>query len=305
MLVKTMATTTSGSLDRFTFQPTLHGSGGFAKVVRGKDNVLDRDIAVKILNPLLTDFPEADQERFRREARFLAKMSHPNIPAIYDVHFGSGQFLIIFQFIDGQTLREIIAQGGPVQVATARQWFHQIASALEYASSLGIVHRDIKPENIIITPGRETAYLVDFGIAISTEDSKRLTGTGYVIGTQGYMSPEQQAGEPVDAASDIYSLALTMYEALAGHQMTALYEALSSMNETIPPQIDDLILACLEPNRAARLASPKLFSSQLAGALNLPSKPFSEVLSHGRLSELGISLEPLTASDVARLPLVL
>lgn len=288
---------------RFSFQPVLHGAGGFAKVVRGKDNILDRDIAVKILNLLITEFPENDQERFRREARFLAKISHPNIPAIYDVYFDATQFLIIFQFVEGQTLRQIITQTGPVQIATARRWFHQIALALEYAHQLGIVHRDIEPENIIITPDQETAYLVDFGIAVSIEDSKRLTNTGYAVGTQGYMSPEQAAGEPVDAASDIYSLAVTLYETLAGHSINVLYEPLSNTNETIPPQIDDLILACLEANKNARIGSAKTFSTQLTGALTLSSKPFSEVLSHGRLHELGISIETLSASDIAKLPM--
>jgi serine/threonine protein kinase len=289
--------------ERFSFQHGLHGSGGFAKVIRGKDNVLDRDIAVKVLDPLATDFPETDRERFRREARFLAKMAHPNIPAIYDVDFSPGKFLIFFQFIEGPTLRSVINQTGPVQITTVRNWFHQIASALEYAHHLGIIHRDIKPENIIITPDQETAYLVDFGIAVSVEDAKKLTRSGYVIGTHGYMSPEQQAGEIVDAASDVYSLAVTLYETLAGHPIrAALYEPLSATNETIPPQIDDLILACLG-DRKERIDSARLFASQLAGALKLPSKPFSEILSHGKLHELGISLEALTASDISKLPM--
>jgi serine/threonine protein kinase len=290
-------------MDRFSFQPTLHGSGGFAKVIKGRDNALERDIAVKVLDPLVTQFSAEDQERFRREARILAKLSHPNIPAIYDVDFSNGHFMIVFQFIDGQNLREIINESGAVQISTARTWFHQIASALEHAHGLGITHRDIKPENIIITPNRESAYLVDFGIAITAEDGKKLTKSGFVMGTAGYMSPEQQQGNPVDARSDIYSLAITFYETLAGKPLRAgpTYEALSTLNETIPPQIDDMILACLE-DRERRLGSAKLFSSQLAGALQLPSKPLSEVLTHGRLHELSISLESLTASDVSRLP---
>lgn len=96
-------------MERFSFQTALHGSGGFAKVIRGKDNTLDRDIAVKVLSPLLTpEFGKADQERFKREARILAKISHPNIPAIYDVDFTDEKFLIVFQFIEGRTLREIV-----------------------------------------------------------------------------------------------------------------------------------------------------------------------------------------------------
>jgi len=290
-------------MERFSFQPDLHGAGGFAKVIKGRDNALERDIAIKVLDPLATQFSESDQERFRQEARILAKFSHPNIPAIYDVDFSGGHFLIIFQFIDGQNLREIIKESGSVQIATARIWFHQIASALDYAHGLGITHRDVKPENIIITPSRESAYLVDFGIAITEEDGKKLTKSGYVMGTPGYMSPEQQSGDKVDKRSDIYSLAVTFYETLAGKPLRAgpTYEALSTLNETIPPQIDDMVLACLE-EKDRRLDSARLFNSQLDGALQLPSKPLSEVLSHGRLHELAISLESLTASDVAHLP---
>jgi serine/threonine protein kinase len=207
---------------RFSFQDSLHGSGGFAKVIRGKDNELDRDVAVKILNPLVSqDFPEPDRERFRREARILAKLVHPNIPAIYDVKFSEaeGEFLIIFQFIEGQTLRQVITETGAVPISQARDWFHQLASALHYAHSLGIIHRDVKPENIIITPNKETAYLVDFGIAISAEDGRKLTKSGFVVGTMGYMSPEQYSGEPLDERTDVYSLGVTLYETLSGHPL--------------------------------------------------------------------------------------
>lgn len=289
--------------DRFTFQPIPHGSGGFAKVIRGRDNFLDRDIAVKILDPLVTtEFSESDQERFRREARTLAKMSHTNVPAIYDVDFSNGRLRIIFQFINGKNLREIINEAGAVPISTARQWFHQISSALDHAHQLNIIHRDVKPENIVITDDRESAYLVDFGIALSSEDTRRITRSGYVIGTPGYMSPEQQSGEEVDGRSDVYSLAVTFYETLAGHPIRqALYEPLSTINEAIPPQIDDMILGCLEP-RDRRLDSARLFSSQLAGAMQVPTKPFSDVLSHGKLHELALSLDSMTADEITRLP---
>lgn len=289
-------------MERFSFQTALHGSGGFAKVIRGKDNTLDRDIAVKVLSPLLTpEFGKADQERFKREARILAKISHPNIPAIYDVDFTDEKFLIVFQFIEGRTLREIVGEKGAVPITQARGWFHQLASALDYAHHLGIIHRDVKPENIIITPNGESAYLVDFGIAISAEDGKKLTKSGFVVGTPGYMSPEQHAGEPVDQRTDIYSLGVTLYETLAGHALRhGAYEALSAINQSIPPQIDDLISACLE-DKPRRLDSAKLFSSQLAGALQLPSKPIAEVLTHGKLHEVALALESLEPVGVMNL----
>ena len=287
---------------RFVYQEDLLGSGGFGKVRRGRDVVLERDIAIKTMDPLAVEFSEPEQERFRREARVLAKLSHPNILAIYDVDFSSGRFSIIFQYIEGDNLRKVIEEKGPVQISAGRIWFNQIASALDHAHRNGIVHRDVKPENIIITPDQESAYLVDFGIALSGEELKKLTNSGYAIGTPGYMSPEQLAGETVDLRSDIYSLAVTFYEVLAGKQMLpGSYESLHAANEAIPPQIDELILACILP-KDQRVDSARLFTAQLAGALSQPSKPLSDVLAHGRLHELSAAIEYLTPNDFAGLP---
>jgi serine/threonine protein kinase len=135
---------------RFAFVSRPHGEGGFGKVIKGRDNELERDIAVKVLDPLLTQFSQAERERFRREARTLARLSHPNIPAVYDVVFTADQFLIIFQFVEGPTLRKILEEEGAADIAKVQMWFRQIASALEHAHALGIVHRDVKPDNIII-----------------------------------------------------------------------------------------------------------------------------------------------------------
>jgi serine/threonine protein kinase len=286
---------------RFTLQEEPHGTGGFAKVIKGRDNILERDIAVKVLDPLATEFSESDQERFRREARTLAKLSHPNIPAIYDVDFSPGKFSLIIQFIDGVNLKSPIDKEGRCQLSEARVWFHQIASALEHAHSLGIIHRDIKPANIIIRPDRESAYLVDFGIALSTEEAKKLTKSGFVIGTAGYMSPEQQAGEPLDARTDVYSLAITLYESLAGRPIpVGEYEELSAGNEAIPPQVDELIRDCLLA-KERRVDSARDFSARLAGALRA-TRPLSEILAHGRLHELGAALEDISSSDFIKLP---
>ena len=287
--------------ERFVVEESVVGSGGFGKVRRGKDTLLERDIAIKTLDPLAVEFSEAEQERFRREARVLAKLSHPNIPAIYDVDFSPGKFSIVFQYIDGQNLRKIIDSTGPSQLSAARVWFNQIASALDHAHRLGIVHRDVKPENIIITPDLESAYLVDFGIALSVEEMKKLTKSGFAMGTPGYMSPEQMAGEAVDSRSDIYSLGVTFYEVLAGKRIPpGNYEPLAA-NEAIPPQIDELVLDCLEP-KERRLESARLFTARLAGALSQPSKPLSDVLAHGRLHELAAAIESLSATEFAALP---
>src|SRR5712692_8776903 len=111
------------SAPRFEFDPRPHGEGGFARVIRGRDNALEREIAVKILNPLATQFSEPEQERFRREARILARLSHPNIPSIYDVDFGPGRFLIICQFIEGMTLRQLIDEEGVADLNKVQVWF--------------------------------------------------------------------------------------------------------------------------------------------------------------------------------------
>jgi serine/threonine protein kinase len=287
---------------RFVIEESVVGSGGFGKVRKGKDTLLERDIAIKTLDPLAVEFSEAEQERFRREARVLAKLSHPNIPAIYDVDFSPGKFSIVFQFIEGQNLRKIIDNTGPSQISAARVWFNQIASALDHAHKLGIVHRDIKPENIVITPDLESAYLVDFGIALSAEEIKKLTKSGFAMGTPGYMSPEQLAGEVVDSRSDMYSLGVTFYEVLAGKRIPpGNYEPLAA-NEAIPPQIDELILDCLERSKERRLESARLFMARLAGALSQPSKPLSDVLAHGRLHELAAAIENLSATEFSVLP---
>ena len=129
-----------------------------------------------------------------------------------------------------------------------KSWFHQIASALDHAHALGIVHRDIKPANIIIKPDHDTAYLVDFGIALTAEDAKKLTKSGFAIETPGYMSPEQSAGEVVDQRADIYSLGVTLYETLSGEAIpVGQYLDLSSANEAVPPEIDTLIQDRLLP----------------------------------------------------------
>jgi serine/threonine protein kinase len=287
--------------DRYVFKEEV-GSGGFGKVRVAHDNSLDRDVAVKTLDPILKAFSKTEQERFKREARTLAKLSHPNIPSVYDVEFTAEKFNIYFQFIEGQNLRKIIESNGPSQVGIAKQWFQQIGSALEHAHKHDIIHRDVKPENIIVTPDMQTAYLVDFGIALSAEEVKKLTDTGYVMGTRGYMSPEQLAGEPLDLRTDIYSLGVTLYEVLGGKRMPmGDYEDLSS-NEAIPSSIDDLILECLVHNKEQRLSSARLFNTRLTGALAQPTKPLSDVLAHGRLHELANVIEDYSAAEFMALP---
>ena len=286
---------------RFTFDAEIHAEGGFGKIHKGRDHILERDIAVKVISPTGQPLEPTVAERFRREARVLAALSHPNIPSIYDVQFDDEGLLILFQFIQGRNLQQIIEEDGPCSPTQVRHWFIQIASALEHAHSLGIIHRDIKPSNIIITENRETAYLVDFGIALNKEDTAKLTESGFVIGTSGYMSQEQVAGEILDPRTDIYSLGITLYEVLAGRRFpVGDYDYLSVLNEAIPSQIDELIRDCIS-SREARVASAKDFASRMQAA-SYSARPLSEILAHGRLSELASALGDLDASEFMQLP---
>lgn len=286
---------------RYEVQEVPHGEGGFGRVLKGRDPVLERDVAIKQLNALVSKFDEAQQERFRREARILASLSHPNIPAIYDVLADSNSFQIVFQFVAGKTLKELIESSGPISLGQAQLWFRQLASALDHAHARGVVHRDIKPQNIIITEDGESAYLVDFGIALSKEEATRLTDSGMWIGTPGYAPPEQMSGDAIDQRADLYPLGVSLYEALAGERLgQGEYKELANLNQAIPPAIDDLIQDCLA-ERDKRVSSARAFSQRLSQAF-VPSRPLAEVLAKGRLHEIALALEGLTPDAFSLLP---
>lgn len=181
-------------------------------------------------------------------------------------------------------------------------WFTQVAAAIEHAASLGIVHRDVKPDNIIISKNGSAAYLVDFGIALNPDDAKRITEKGYAVGTPPYMSPEQREGKALDEASDIFSLALTLYETLSGHlPVGGGYESLSDANEAIPPSIDELIKACLVTDKTKRLGSARDFSRRLQGAFRT-DVPLSQLLMDARLHELHAALQSMSAEEFSAKP---
>jgi serine/threonine protein kinase len=176
--------------------------------------------------------------RFSREAKTLASLSHPHIPAIYDVVFpeNNGEFKLIFEWIEGITVREFLNTRGVMSLEQISKWFANICSALEHAHRNGIIHRDIKPANLVITTDMEACYLVDFGVSLRQSDLQRLTPSNYLVGTPGYISPEQQKGEELDASSDIYSLAIVLYECLAGQlPRVGEYHALNTINVAVPP----------------------------------------------------------------------
>src|SRR2546430_1229101 len=188
------------------------GTGGMANVYLAEDEVLGRRVAIKILN----DRHAGDDqfvERFRREAKNAASLSHPNIVSIYDRGEAEGTYYIAMEYLDGRTLKELIVTRGPTPVPVAIDYTRQILAALSFAHRNGIVHRDIKPHNVLVGPdGR--LKVTDFGIARS--GASQMTEAGSIIGTAQYLSPEQARGAPVDPRSDLYSLGVVLYELLTG-----------------------------------------------------------------------------------------
>jgi serine/threonine protein kinase len=285
---------------RYVIVDNEHGEGGFGKVSKQHDTELDRYVAVKELH--WPDNAEA-RERFAREAKVLARFSHPSIPAIYDVEFSDDKMILYFEFIEGDALSQIIKSDAPPSVEECRRWFIQVASALGHAHGKRMIHRDVKPANIIISSDRTTAHLVDFGLALSIESGKRLTESGYVVGTIGYMSPEQLEGKPLDGAADLFSLGMTLYEALAGHlpQAGQPYVSLSDANEAIPPAIDEIICACLVPDKTLRIQSTDDFINRLKNAFRT-DVPLSVLLTDARLHELHAALRGMSPEEFKEKP---
>ena len=193
------------------------GMGGMGSVLLGKDLTLDRPVAIKVINPDL-GLSATARQRFLQEARTVARLNHPNITDVYAAGEVDGLLYFIMEYVPGESLRELLDRERFVSGEKATAILHDLALALAYAHGQGIIHRDIKPENVLLHAVTGQAKLTDFGVARAfRSDDERMTGTGMVVGTPRYMSPEQASGErEVDGRSDIYSLGLIGYEMFAG-----------------------------------------------------------------------------------------
>jgi serine/threonine protein kinase len=190
------------------------GTGGMSTVYRARDELLERHVALKLLHPHYAD-DEEYVERFRREARSVAQLSHPHIVTVIDRGEDNGQQYIVFEYIDGENLKQLVERAGPLPTRRAVELALEIADALGFAHEHGLVHRDVKPQNVLITPDGD-AKVTDFGIARSLDVEHGVTQTGTVLGTSNYLSPEQASGKVTTASTDVYSLGVVVYELLTG-----------------------------------------------------------------------------------------
>src|SRR5208282_2466962 len=237
------------------------GAGGMGEVYRAHDTKLDRDVAIKVLPPALAKDPER-LARFEREAKVLASLNHPNIAQIYGVE----ERALVMELVAGETLK------GPMPLETALNYAKQIADALEAAHDKGIVHRDLKPANIMITPAGVVKVL-DFGLAAVAQSSDPSnpansptltispTRAGMILGTAGYMSPEQARGKPVDKRADIWAFGVVFFEMLTGKPLfegetvsDTLAQVLTKEPDwdQVPVKVRRLLEACLQKDPKQR-----------------------------------------------------
>src|SRR2546425_7066140 len=191
------------------------GEGGMGVVYKAEDLKLHRPVALKFL-PAHLSASEKDEARLRQEAQAASALNHPNVCTIHDFQDHDGQFFIVMEFVDGETLKSKIKQGSVGNQETLALAL-QIAQGLKAAHDKGIIHRDIKPENIIVTADNR-AKIMDFGISRSVHSEANLTKTGKLVGTPYYMSPEQIEGQSSDPRSDIFSFGIVLYEMLTGQR---------------------------------------------------------------------------------------
>src|SRR4051794_163406 len=256
--------------------------GGMATVHAAHDEVLGREVAIKVLAEALAA-DEAARQRFTREARAAARVSDPpNVVTIYDIGESGDDppvAFIVMELLTGGTLNERLKSGAPIPHTVALRWLGEAGAALDAAHAVDIVHRDVKPANLLLDP-KATLKVGDFGIATLASEAP-LTQTGQVVGTAAYLSPEQALGKPATAASDRYALGVVAYELLTGRrpfaQPTPAAQALAHVEHApeppsvvapeLPPAVDAVFARALAKDPAERPASAAQLVSELTDAL--------------------------------------
>ena len=299
--------------EEFTAGPLL-GQGGFAAVFRARDHSLHRDVAVKVLDLEVAPSPTL-AERFLREAQTIAQLEHPHIVPIYKVgKHGDTLLYIVMRCIDGPSLRQLLATHQRLSVGDAARIARQVADALGYAHSHGVVHRDVKPDNILLDK-QGHVLVTDFGIAKAARavsaTGAELTTEGMIIGTPQYMSPEQSSGEQVDGRSDIYALGIVLYQMLAGappfdgpssasilaKQLSATPEPMRRHRGDVPPSLVATLDRMLAKDPAQRYQAAADVSRALVEAL--PSAAHDRIKAPLRRRLFTMALKSLVGLGVA------
>ena len=285
---------------RYTLEREL-GRGGMATVYLADDLKHHRKVAVKVLRPELGSVLGA--ERFAREIRVAAGLTHPHVLPLHDSGEAAGLLFYVMPYVRGENLRQRLARERQFPVEEAIALVRQVAAALEHAHAHGLIHRDIKPENILLHEG--VAMVTDFGIALTAgvDGDQRLTGTGLMLGTPHYMSPEQASGErDLDARSDVYSLACVLYELLAGEppftgptaqavivkRFTTQAQSIRRIRPGVPPGVEAAIQRALSRVPADRFAS----AADFAQALSAPAPAQARAASIAVLPFQNLSPDP-------------
>jgi serine/threonine protein kinase len=261
------------------------GKGAMGIVYLAKDPLIGRLVALKTIRPSAHADDEDTREfqlRFQREAQAAGILNHPSIVTVHDIGQDepSGMSFIAMEYVEGQNLKEVLAQGRPLSFEQAADICAQVAEGLDFAHAKGIVHRDVKPANIILLEGNR-AKITDFGIAKITSGVANLTTTGQFLGTPNYMAPEQIKGTPVDGRSDIFSLGICLYECLThrkpfgGDSLTSIsykivhepFPPLHEINPTIPAGFADVVTHCLEKDPAKRYQRGKDLANALRAVM--------------------------------------
>jgi predicted Ser/Thr protein kinase len=257
----------------------LVGTGGMSSVYRARDSVLGRRVALKILHE---HFSSDDEyvERFRREARAIARLNHPNIVTVIDRGEFEGRQFIVFEYVPGANLKDLVRREGPLPVVEAVSLAHQVGRGLAFAHENGIVHRDVKPQNVLVDESG-SPKVTDFGIARSLDPKDGLTETGTLLGTSDYIAPEQASGRRVDERSDQYSLGVLLYELLAGEvpypadsfmatAMRHMRDPVPSVRERrpdVPVEVDAIVRRAMAKDPRDRFSSTAAMAAALEACL--------------------------------------
>ena len=254
------------------------GTGGMSSVFRAHDTLLERRVALKVLHEHVAR--DAEQvERFKREARSVAQLSHPNIVTVIDRGERDGDQYIVFEYVEGENLKQLVVREGPLPVRQALEVAIEVGRALGFAHQQGLVHRDVKPQNVLL-PASGGAKVTDFGIARAV-DLAGITKSGSIVGTSHYIAPEQATGRPVDERTDVYSLGAVLFELLTGEVPfpgeSFVAVALRHVNEPPPspatrrpdlsPRLDAAVRRALAKDPDERFPSMNAFVAELESCL--------------------------------------